>query len=43
VFANPRRDAIAQRLRAARIMAVTGLSADRTRPSHDVARALVSA
>ena len=40
MFVNPSAEEIAQRLRAARIIAVVGLSADRTRPSHGVARAL---
>jgi uncharacterized protein len=40
VFANPPAEAIAALLRAARTIAVVGLSADRTRPSHGVARAL---
>jgi predicted CoA-binding protein len=40
MFVNPPADAIAQLLRAARTIAVVGLSADRTRPSHGVARAL---
>ena len=40
MFVNPAADEIAQRLRAAHIIAVVGLSADRTRPSHGVARAL---
>jgi len=40
MFVNPPAQEIAQRLRAARIIAVVGLSADRTRPSHGVARAL---
>jgi predicted CoA-binding protein len=40
MFANPPLDAIAQLLRGARIIAVIGLSADRTRPSHGVARAM---
>jgi predicted CoA-binding protein len=40
MFANPAPQAIAQRLRGARIIAVVGLSADRTRPSHGVARAM---
>jgi uncharacterized protein len=37
---NPAADEIARLLRAARIIAIVGLSADRTRPSHGVARAL---
>ncbi len=40
MFANPPADQIAALLRTARIIAVVGLSADRTRPSHGVARAL---
>ena len=40
MFVNPAADEIAQLLRAARIIAIVGLSADRTRPSHGVARAL---
>jgi uncharacterized protein len=40
VFANPPLPAIGQLLRGARIIAVVGLSADRTRPSHGVARAM---
>ena len=40
MFVNPSTDAIAQLLRAARTIAVVGLSADRTRPSHGVAHAL---
>ena len=40
MFVNPPADEIARLLRAARIVAVVGLSADRTRPSHGVARAL---
>src|ERR1700734_1698582 len=40
MFNNPPVDAIAQLLRGARIIAVIGLSADRTRPSHGVARAM---
>jgi predicted CoA-binding protein len=40
VFTNPSSEQIAQRLRAARIIAVVGLSADPMRPSHGVARAL---
>jgi predicted CoA-binding protein len=39
-FTNPPPQEIARLLRAARIIAVVGLSADRTRPSHGVARAL---
>ena len=40
VFTNPSSEQIEQLLRAARIIAVVGLSADPTRPSHGVARAL---
>jgi predicted CoA-binding protein len=40
VFANPRADEIAKLLRAAHTIAVVGLSADHTRPSHGVARAM---
>jgi predicted CoA-binding protein len=40
VFANPSTEQIAQLLRSARTIAVVGLSADPTRPSHGVARAL---
>jgi predicted CoA-binding protein len=40
VFTNPPDAAIAQLLRNARTIAVVGLSADATRPSHGVARAL---
>jgi len=40
MFVNPPAVEIARLLRAARIVAVVGLSADRTRPSHGVARAL---
>lgn len=40
MFVNPPAEAIAQLLRATRIIAVVGLSADHTRPSHAVARAL---
>jgi predicted CoA-binding protein len=40
VFTNPPDAAIAQLLRRARTIAVVGLSADATRPSHGVARAL---
>lgn len=40
MFTNPSSEQIAQLLRAARIIAVVGLSADPTRPSHGVARAL---
>ena len=40
MFANPRADEIAKLLRAAHTIAVVGLSADQTRPSHGVARAM---
>ncbi|MDB6045976.1 MAG: CoA-binding domain protein [Gammaproteobacteria bacterium] len=40
MFANPSAEQIAQLLRSARTIAVVGLSADQTRPSHGVARAL---
>jgi uncharacterized protein len=40
MFVNPPADEIAALLRGARIIAVVGLSADPTRPSHGVARAL---
>ena len=40
MFANPPAAQIARLLRDAHIIAVVGLSADRTRPSHGVARAL---
>jgi uncharacterized protein len=40
MFANPTADEIARLLRAAHTVAVVGLSPDRTRPSHGVARAL---
>lgn len=40
MFVNPAASEIAQLLRSARIVAVAGLSADPTRPSHGVARAL---
>jgi uncharacterized protein len=40
MFVNPAAEQIARLLRAARIIAIVGLSADRTRPSHGVARAL---
>ena len=40
MFVNPSADEIAELLRAARTIAVVGLSPDRTRPSHGVARAL---
>ena len=40
VFTNPPSEQIARVLRSAKIIAVVGLSADPTRPSHGVARAL---
>lgn len=40
MFANPSADEITQLLLAAHTIAVVGLSPDRTRPSHGVARAL---
>ena len=40
MFVNPSAQEIAALLRAARIIAIVGLSPDRTRPSHGVARAL---
>jgi predicted CoA-binding protein len=40
MFVNPTTEEIARLLRATRFIAVLGLSADRTRPSHGVARAL---
>jgi predicted CoA-binding protein len=40
VFTNPSAAEIAALLRGARTIAVVGLSGDRTRPSHGVARAL---
>jgi predicted CoA-binding protein len=40
MFVNPSADEIAQLLRSAHTIAIVGLSADRTRPSHGVARAL---
>lgn len=40
MFRNPSGDDIAALLRTARIIAIVGLSPDRTRPSHGVARAL---
>jgi hypothetical protein len=40
MFTNPPQEAIARLLRAARLIAIVGLSPDRTRPSHGVARAL---
>ena len=40
MFLNPNAEQIAKILRAARTIAIVGLSPDRTRPSHGVARAL---
>jgi predicted CoA-binding protein len=40
MFANPPAAEIARLLRAAHTIAIVGLSADRTRPSHGVARAM---
>jgi len=40
MFDNPPAQQIARLLREARVIAIVGLSADRTRPSHGVARAL---
>ena len=40
MFSNPPADEIARLLRAARTIAIVGLSADPVRPSHSVARAL---
>ncbi|HEV8018227.1 MAG TPA: CoA-binding protein [Steroidobacteraceae bacterium] len=40
MFANPPTAEVARLLRAAHIIAIVGLSADRTRPSHGVARAM---
>jgi len=40
MFVNPKPEEIAKLLRAARTIAVVGLSPDRTRPSHGVAKAL---
>jgi uncharacterized protein len=40
VFLNPKAEEVARLLRAARTIAVVGLSPDRTRPSHGVAKAL---
>jgi predicted CoA-binding protein len=40
MFVNPPAEEIAKLLRAAHTIAIVGLSADRTRPSHGVARAL---
>src|SRR5580658_9988971 len=40
MFANPPPEKIDELLRRAQVIAIVGLSADRTRPSHGVARAL---
>jgi uncharacterized protein len=40
MFTNPPQEPIARLLLAARLIAIVGLSPDRTRPSHGVARAL---
>ena len=40
MFVNPKPEEIAKLLRATRTIAVVGLSPDRTRPSHGVAKAL---
>ena len=40
MFMNPPSDQIAELLRSAHTIAIVGLSADHTRPSHGVARAL---
>ena len=40
MFLNPNAEEVAKLLRAARTIAVVGLSPDRTRPSHGVAKAL---
>jgi len=40
MFVNPKTDEVAKLLRTARTIAVVGLSPDRTRPSHGVAKAL---
>ena len=40
MFLNPSAEKVAKLLRAARTIAVIGLSPDRTRPSHGVAKAL---
>jgi predicted CoA-binding protein len=40
MFLNPKAEEVARLLRAARTIAVVGLSPDRTRPSHGVAKAL---
>lgn len=42
MFTNPPQERITQLLQSARIIAVVGLSADPSRPSHGVARALQS-
>ena len=40
MFLNPKAEQVAELLRSARTIAVVGLSPDRTRPSHGVAKAL---
>jgi predicted CoA-binding protein len=40
MFLNPKAEEVVELLRAARTIAVVGLSPDRTRPSHGVAKAL---
>ena len=40
MFLNPKAEEVAKLLRAARTIAIVGLSPDRTRPSHGVAKAL---
>ena len=40
MFLNPKAEEVARLLRGARTIAVVGLSPDRTRPSHGVAKAL---
>ncbi|HEY1873896.1 MAG TPA: CoA-binding protein [Steroidobacteraceae bacterium] len=40
MFLNPNAEQVAKILRAARTIAIVGLSPDRTRPSHGVAKAL---
>ena len=40
MFVNPKAEEVARLLRGARTIAVVGLSPDRTRPSHGVAKAL---
>jgi predicted CoA-binding protein len=40
MFRNPKAEEVARLLRAARTIAVVGLSPDRTRPSHGVGKAL---